>query len=638
MEKPIRKLTTKKLFGKKVHDEMIIPLQPTMNVGGRTVNLDVTPDKLFFNGNLVRTDSFVEFFKNPKIDWLNSEWNWITYGLFRFDLDVYDFDYLPEDRGYASMKNLVEEIVKDIIGLIKKYNSALDDNFMPESVLNKIGSYQYDYSNLVHPYLVGLYRVNWLEGKCNAAQIIDPENLHGNVIDTLFLSYKVGNDYYKSEFELNPINFICGYEKSSDRTFLCKKELINNEYNSIEIITQGIGKYLILTNEKDKEIAIKLNSRYKKQFESLPIKSIAINVFNKIKNKYNEDNDYRIKSDDELLNYIIEEYNEVKELCRPIFSYTIFPSHEDVSIPWESIRSDYEKQGFIKVGKPFNLCGHLDIKEVKSIRIADEFDYIPDLNTSLTLNQKLGFNEDITINLSFDLKEDFFVFQELKKDIEINGNFLSNLRDLSDMVSKGFVTGYDTIFELKAFFDNQGKIDSSKENVSEKVTYLKTIKNVLIDNITDGNIKQQVIDIVKSLIHSSSNTSQNINTTNLKTIDIDFSKDPRIGISSKVEFLVLSEEDQNQLNRFLKEVETGEFYSNLVRIKKLVTNSYITGFYDRLELKDYFGEQGGIEPDNDDVKKSLNYLSDLSNQIIPKIKESMIADALKSIIKLTING
>jgi len=69
-----------------------------------------------------------------------------------------------------------------------------------------------------------------------------------------------------------------------------------------------------------------------------------------------------------------------------------------------------------------------------------------------------------------------------------------------------------------------------------------------------------------------------------------------------------------------------------------VTNSYISGFYNRLEIKDFFNEQGGNEPDNADVKKALDYLSDLSNNIIPKVKETMISDALKSIIKLTING
>lgn len=410
----------------------------------------------------------------------------------------------------------------------------------------------------------------------------------------------------------------------------------------MELITLEIGKYLIIEDKDNTKVGILLNSRYsnskkwtnQEYFDPSPITELQKRIEIRIQDKFGQN----AVTESEYLDIVDEEYLRIKQECIPQFEFTIYPTHYEVLIPWKEIRSDYENQGFIKVGKPFNLCGHLDIKEVKSIRVADEFDYIPDLNTSLTLNQKLGFNEDIVINLSFDLKEDFFAFQELKKDIEINGNFLSNLRDLSDMVSKGFFTGYDTIFELKAFFDNQGKIDSSKENVSEKVNYLKTIKNVLIDNIADSNNKQQVIDIIKSLIHSSSNNTQSINAANLKTIDIDFSKDPRIGISAKVEFLVLSEEDQNQLNRFLKEVETGEFYSNLVRIKKLVTNSYITGFYDRLELKDYFGEQGGIEPDNDDVKKSLNYLSDLSNQIIPKIKESMIADALKSIIKLTING
>src|SRR5690554_2152039 len=594
MNKPIRKLTTKKLFGTKVHDDLIIKLK----------SIASKADKFYLNGNLIKTSNphkndleCILFEDN--MDWVNSDYNWLTFGLCcNKNLLDYNFDYLPEN-GFAFLRNYLAEITGKIEKDIRRYGIKGDDfsDCRAES-----------YS---HPLLFELQSAIWKEGVCKAG--LNNTTIMGGSLDCIVFGYGMDDEHIK----IHPSQILNGYDLGhiKGKHFYGRKTIGLGSYPEIELISQPIGSYIIITTDDGSEIALRLNSRYVKDdwckahklLHPDPIEELISNVKAKIVEKGADDNPLPEK---DYMEIISDETLAIKELCHPFFSYTIYPTLEEISIPWEKIRSDYENKGFIKVGKPFYLCGHLDIKEVKSIRIEDEFDYIPELNTSLTLNQKLGFNDDITINLSFDLKEDFFAFQELKKDIEINGNFLSNLRDLSDMVTKGFVTGYDTIFELKAFFDNQGKIDSTKENVSEKANYLKTIKNVLIDNIADGNIKQQVIDIVKSLIHSSSNTSQNINTTNLKTVDIDFSKDPRVGISAKVEFLVLSEEDQNQLNRFLKEVETGEFYSNLVRIKKLVTNSYITGFYDRLELKDYFGEQGGVEPDSDDVKKSLDCLSE----------------------------
>ena len=652
MNKPLRKLTTKKLFGTKVHEEMIIPVVISTHLGV-TVYKDEGKTHFYLNGNLIESPDgfFYTIYKN--IDWINSDWNWITFGLFNSMSENYNFDHLP-NSGYTKIINVFDDITRENNRNERKKSDSVIEAFNFD-VFKTIFSWSSDPIYYGESFLINLKGADWLEGTIKAFEIDSPSSLNNVDIDCCYLN-AAWTHISIGELNINPEKFHCGvykgYSKYGERenSFLNKKLEANGEFHNFELIKHQIGKYLIISDSTGKEYALKLHLRYNKimydqtktgEYELIswaPRKLLVENIINHIKGLIEIDKDFKFKTIEEYASIVKEEYIKVKEICYPVFSYTIYPTHQEISIPWESIRSNYENKGYIKVGKPFNLCGHLDIKEVKNIRIADEFDYIPDLNTSIELNQEIGFKDYLKIELSFDLKEDFFAFQELKKDIYVNGLFLSNMRDLSDLVKKGYISGYDSVFELKAFFDNQGAIDYGTENVKEKVAYLKTIKNVFIDNIVESSQKQQVIDIIKNIIHSNSNDSQSIDKSNLKSIDIDFSKDPRIGVSSKVEFLVITENDENQLNKFLKEVETGEFYSNLVRIKKLVTNSYITGYYNRLEIKDFFNEQGGNEPDNTDVKKALNYLCDLSNNIIPKVKETMISDALKSIIKLTING
>lgn len=646
MNKPIRKLTTKKLFGTKVYEELIIPAIITDSI---TNYKDEGKTHFYLNGNLIKSPD--GFFYNifTKIDWINSDWNWLTFGLFNSMSEDYNFDHLP-NSGYTEIINVFDDITRKTKNNPHQVIGAFDFE-----VFKSIFNYSNDPIFYGEPFLINLKSVNWLEGTLKAFEIVFPKKLNNVEIDCCCLFAGSTHSTPIDSLKINPEKFYCGVYNGETKdgkevSFLNKKLVGNGEYDNLELIKQQIGKYVIITDNTGNKYALKLHFRYSSiMYERLktgeyelishaPKKLLVANIIKNIKGLIDNHNDFKFKSIEEYASIVKEEYLKIKELCYPVFSYTIYPTHEEISIPWEKIRSDYENQGFIKVGKPFNLCGHLDIQEVKSIQISDEFDYIPDLNTLIELNQQIGFKDHLTIALSFDLKEDFFAFQELKKDISVNGMFLSNLRDISDLVKKGYISGYDSVFELKAFFDNQGAIDNTKESVKEKVSYLKTIKNIFIDNIVDSSQKQQVIDIIKNIIHLSSNDAQSIDKSNLKSIDIDFSKDQRIGISSKVEFLVITENDENQLNKFLKEVETGEFYSNLVRIKKLVTNSYITGFYNRLEIKDFFNEQGGNEPINEDVKKALDYLCDLSNNIIPKVKETMISEALKSIIKLTING
>lgn len=207
MNKPIRKLTTKKLFGTKVHDDIFMNLENS--------------SKYYLNGNLFEdkssgsnTTSKILFFEKG-IDWLSDKWNWMTFGLYRGSwewykknktnsLIEYSYDHLPLD-GYGYMKN----ILKDITENIKKKRVCNDKNDFTDSYSE----------SFYHPGLIQFQSMVWIDGDCKANLGSKSVILNGT-LDCLEFGYGMEAE----DFKIQPNSFIAGYDVNEIKgTFLFKK-------------------------------------------------------------------------------------------------------------------------------------------------------------------------------------------------------------------------------------------------------------------------------------------------------------------------------------------------------------------------------------------------------------------------------
>lgn len=212
---------------------------------------------------------------------------------------------------------------------------------------------------------------------------------------------------------------------------------------------------------------------------------------------------------------------------------------------------------------------------------------------------------------------------------------------MQKLVELNLIDGYAKFKSLRFLFNEAGNLtepvtEQDKQSIG-LLAYLSEIKTIIIDNIEAKEQREQALDYIKNRILD--NVTIDVSSlSDEQKINIDFTKDPRIGVSATISFTTLTEDDKESLNSFKESIETGNFYNDLLKIKKLVMNDYIEGYGKRAELAVLFDERGNEEPTDDDSKDAIESLSYLMLTIVPKIEDKNIATALTSIIKMTING
>lgn len=321
------------------------------------------------------------------------------------------------------------------------------------------------------------------------------------------------------------------------------------------------------------------------------------------------------------------------------FQFQVLGDLKKYTVDWESIRSNYLKNGFIIKGRSFDLLGHPEyaLSNIENVSLVSETPAVKAQSINV-----LDFTQDVNlaglfpgkIQIALSDENDIKKVKDFQAKIK-SGALANNIDVLKDLIQKGEIDGYidDNLYYLKPVFNNnkgsetQIKIISANKKIMNMMRELNDLLEIISFN---SQVLQEAVSVYDSLVKSMKN-ALNINKF-IKPIPqekqsrsvnvVDFSKDKNLakyfsykGAPIKFQVSVKNPEVKTQIATLQNSINDGSLYGNLLQIKHFIQNGSIDGYSDdKLEyIKPLFNNIKGKKTVFDENVRKI--LSDLNNMI-----------------------
>lgn len=327
----------------------------------------------------------------------------------------------------------------------------------------------------------------------------------------------------------------------------------------------------------------------------------------------------------------------------------------DTELDWETVRKQYDNYE-ITLGKDFRIGTNIYIPKIKEIKFGySNFDQLDYTSKSKEVEDRLQyFGESIDFSeLPIFGPEQIFTFDVFDtSEIETlsvlcasirNKKFLTRLNTVQKHIAAGYAPGYGKYSHLKKWFDDKPGEGTGKEREESKQIYNFINDLHFLVNCTQGKENRALLfnkfkELLFNPYHDSVTKINNTGALKNFNLNIDFSKESRLGIETALNFSFNSKEEFNKALKLKHDIEDGRFYLTLTQTQRLIENGEIRGFNEKLQLSCFFKEPGDLEPAlSPKAINCLEYLAELKETLVDNIDPKEDSNKLITIVKLILS-